>query len=99
MYLNLNTGIVYKDPSKRPPKPVRSPLPVPPSPLVLMKIYRKIHDPDALHGVAQSASLTLQALKYTHTGISHLFMYTFISFYFVYLFICSDVFIFFDSTE
>lgn len=48
--------------------PSRAPLPVPPSPLELMNVYRKIHDPDALHGVAQSASLTLQALKYTHTG-------------------------------
>ena len=77
MYLNLNTGIVYKDPSKRPPRPVRSPLPVPPSPLVLMEIYRKIHDPDALHGVAQSASLTLQALKYTHTGTLSQFIFYF----------------------
>jgi hypothetical protein len=37
-------------------------------PLTLMSVFNGIHDPDSLHGVDQSGSLSLQALAYAHTG-------------------------------
>lgn len=37
-------------------------------PLTLMSVFNGIHDPDSLHGVDQSGSLSLQALAYAHKG-------------------------------